>query len=59
MLNNKRILVTGSTGSFGHHFVDYVFKHYNTQKSLFISVMNSNSSTRKMLINSMHSLSQL
>lgn len=24
MLNNKVILITGGTGSFGHHFVDYV-----------------------------------
>ena len=24
MLNNKTVLVTGGTGSFGHHFVDAV-----------------------------------
>ena len=28
MLNDKTILITGGTGSFGHHFVDYVLSHY-------------------------------
>ena len=28
MLNGKSILVTGGTGSFGNHFVEYVLKHY-------------------------------
>ena len=27
MLNNKSILITGGTGSFGNHFVDYIFKY--------------------------------
>ena len=26
MLNGKGILITGGTGSFGNHFVDYVLK---------------------------------
>ena len=28
MLNNKTILITGGTGSFGNHFTQYVLKHY-------------------------------
>lgn len=32
MLNGKTILITGGTGSFGHHFVDYVLKHYEPKK---------------------------
>ena len=28
MLNGKAILITGGTGSFGNHFVQYVLKHY-------------------------------
>ena len=37
MLNEKTILVTGGTGSFGHHFVDYVLKHYNPKKIIIYS----------------------
>lgn len=37
MLNNKSILVTGGTGSFGHHFVDYVLKHYKPKKIIIYS----------------------
>ena len=37
MLNNKTILITGGTGSFGHHFVDYVFKHYSPKKVIIYS----------------------
>ena len=37
MLNNKTILVTGGTGSFGHHFVDYVLKHYEPKKIIIYS----------------------
>lgn len=37
MLNNKSILVTGGTGSFGHHFVDYVLKHYQPKKIIIYS----------------------
>lgn len=37
MLNNKTILVTGGTGSFGHHFVDYVLAHYQPKKIIIYS----------------------
>jgi len=37
MLNNKTILITGGTGSFGHHFVEYVLKHYKPKKIITYS----------------------
>jgi len=37
MLNNKNILITGGTGSFGHHFVTYVLKNYNPNKVIIYS----------------------
>ena len=37
MLNNKTILITGGTGSFGHHFVDYVLQHYKPKKIIIYS----------------------
>lgn len=37
MLNGKIILVTGGTGSFGHHFVNYVFNHFNPKKVIIYS----------------------
>ncbi|BCZ26072.1 UDP-N-acetylglucosamine 4,6-dehydratase (inverting) [Claveliimonas bilis] len=37
MLNNKTILITGGTGSFGHHFVDYVLEHYQPKKIIIYS----------------------
>lgn len=37
MLNNKTILITGGTGSFGHHFVDFVLKHYEPKKIIIYS----------------------
>ena len=37
MLNNSSILVTGGTGSFGHHFVDYVLKNYSPKKIIIYS----------------------
>ncbi len=37
MLNNKIILVTGGTGSFGHHFVDYVLEYYKPKKIIIYS----------------------
>ena len=37
MLNDKTILVTGGTGSFGHHFVDNVLKHYSPKKIIIYS----------------------
>ena len=37
MLNDKVILITGGTGSFGHHFVSYVLKHYEPKKIIIYS----------------------
>ncbi len=37
MLNNKTILITGGTGSFGNHFVDYVLGHYKPKKIIIYS----------------------
>lgn len=37
MLNNKTILITGGTGSFGNHFVDYVLKNYKPKKIIIYS----------------------
>lgn len=37
MLNNKVILITGGTGSFGHHFVDYVLENYHPAKIIIYS----------------------
>ena len=37
MLNDKTILITGGTGSFGHHFVDYVLSHYQPKKLIVYS----------------------
>ncbi|MDE6025328.1 MAG: UDP-N-acetylglucosamine 4,6-dehydratase (inverting) [Lachnospiraceae bacterium] len=37
MLNNKSILITGGTGSFGNYFVDYIFKHYKPKRVVIYS----------------------
>ena len=37
MLNDKTILITGGTGSFGHHFVEHVLKHYKPKKIIIYS----------------------
>lgn len=37
MLNNKTILVTGGTGSFGKCFTKYVLEHYNPKKVIIYS----------------------
>lgn len=37
MLDNKTILITGGTGSFGNHFVDYVLKRYRPKKIIIYS----------------------
>ena len=37
MLNDKTILITGGTGSFGHHFTEYVLKHYKPKKIIIYS----------------------
>lgn len=37
MLNNKTILITGGTGSFGHHFINYVLQRYTPKKIIIYS----------------------
>ena len=37
MLNNKTILVTGGTGSFGNEFTQYVLEHYDPKKIIIYS----------------------
>lgn len=37
MLNNKTILITGGTGSFGNYFVDYILKNYEPKKIIIYS----------------------
>lgn len=37
MLNNKTILITGGTGSFGNCFTNYVLQHYNPKKLIIYS----------------------
>lgn len=37
MLNDKAILITGGTGSFGHHFTDYVLTRYRPKKVIIYS----------------------
>ena len=37
MLDNKTILITGGTGSFGKAFTSYVLEHYNPQKIIIYS----------------------
>lgn len=37
MLNDKSILITGGTGSFGNHFVSYIFSHYKPKKVIIYS----------------------
>ena len=37
MFNNKSILITGGTGSFGHAFTDFVIKNYKPKKLVILS----------------------
>ncbi len=37
IIDNKTILVTGGTGSFGHCFTEYVLEHYNPKKIIIYS----------------------
>lgn len=37
MLNDKTILITGGTGSFGHKFTERIFKKYNPKKIIIYS----------------------
>ena len=43
LLDDKTILITGGTGSFGKCFTKYVLTHYNPKRSSFIPVMSSSS----------------
>ena len=36
-LNNKKIFITGGTGSFGKKFVSYVLKNYSPKKIVIFS----------------------
>jgi UDP-N-acetylglucosamine 4,6-dehydratase/5-epimerase len=37
MINDKTILITGGTGSFGNHFIEQVFKQYHPKKVIVYS----------------------
>ena len=37
MLNNKSILITGGTGSFGNAFTEYILTHYNPNRVIIYS----------------------
>lgn len=37
MLNDKTVLITGGTGSFGNHFAEYVLQHYKPKKIIIYS----------------------
>lgn len=37
MLENKTVLITGGTGSFGNHFTEYVLNKYNPKKIIIYS----------------------
>ncbi len=37
MLNQKTILITGGTGSFGNAFTEYVLTHYKPKKIIIYS----------------------
>ena len=37
MLNDKSILITGGTGSFGKKFIEMVFEKYNPRKVIIYS----------------------
>ena len=37
MINNKTILVTGGTGSFGSIFIEYLLKNFNPKKIMVFS----------------------
>ena len=52
MLNNKNILITGGTGSFGQAFVKYLLSKYPKIKKLIIFSQEMNSSSMKWLVNS-------
>ena len=37
MFNNKSILITGGTGSFGQEYTKFLLKNYNVKKILIFS----------------------
>ena len=37
LLDDKTILITGGTGSFGHCFTKYVLEHYHPKKLIIYS----------------------
>ena len=37
MFNNKNILVTGGTGSFGQEFIKYILRNYKPKKIIIFS----------------------
>ena len=37
MLNNKVILITGGTGSFGNKYTNYIFKNFKPKKVIIFS----------------------
>ena len=39
MLNNKIILITGGTGSFGNKFTEIVFRKYKPKKLIIFSIL--------------------
>ena len=42
MLNNKTLLITGGTGSFGKELLEVLLNNYKLKKLLFLVEMNSN-----------------
>ncbi len=38
-MNNKTILVTGMTGSFGKHFARRILKEYNVKKLIYEPIL--------------------
>ena len=37
MFNNKTVMITGGTGSFGKHFINYILNKYKTKKIIIYS----------------------
>lgn len=37
MLNDKTILITGGTGSFGNYFTEYILRNYKPKKIIIYS----------------------
>ena len=41
MINNKNILVTGGTGSFGSVFVEYLLENFKPRKIMVLDTKNN------------------